>query len=83
MLNSEIWKDVPHLFIFATPYWDGADNVPVAYDENYGDDYGDLGFVSIPEFEYKEDLINWLENDYFKEVYKLIIDYTGPLAESV
>jgi hypothetical protein len=76
-------QDVPHLFIFATPYWDGADNVPVAYDENYGDDYGDLGFVSIPEFEYKEDLINWLENDYFKEVYKLIIDYTGPLAESV
>ena len=76
-------QDVPHLFIFATPYWDGADNVPVAYDENYGDDYGDLGFVSIPEFEYKEDLINWLENDYFKGVYKLIIDYTGPLAESV
>ena len=76
-------QDVPHLFIFATPYWDGADNVPVNYDENYGDDYGMLGFVSIPEFEYKEDLINWIENDYFKGVYKLIIDYTGPLAESV
>ena len=76
-------QDVPHLFIFATPYWDGADNVPVNYDENYGDDYGHLGFVSIPEFEYKEDLINWIENDYFKGVYKLIIDYTGPLAESV
>jgi len=76
-------QDVPHLFIFATPYWDGADNIPVNYDENYGDDYGHLGFISIPEFEYKEDLINWLENDYFKAVYKLIIDYTGPLAESV
>ena len=76
-------QDVPHLFIFATPYWDGADNVPVNYDENYGDDYGMLGFVSIPEFEYKEDLINWIDNDYFKGVYKLIIDYTGPLAESV
>lgn len=76
-------QDVPHLFIFATPYWDGADNVPVSYDENYGDDYGNLGFISIPEFEYKEDLINWLENDYFKQVYKLIISHTGPLAESV
>jgi len=76
-------QDVPHLFIFATPYWDGASNVPVNYDENYGDDYGMLGFVDIPEFEYKEDLMNWLENDYFKDVYKLIINHTGPLAESV
>ena len=65
-------ENVPDMLYLATPYWDGADNVPVNYDYNYGDDYGMLDFVNIPEFEYEEDLINWLENQYFEEVYKVI-----------
>ena len=73
------------MLYLATPYWDGADNVPVNYDYNYGDDYGMLEFIDIPEFQYEEDLINWLENNYFEEVYKIItkhnLDYLGPLAE--
>jgi hypothetical protein len=78
-------ENVPDILYIATPYWDGADNVPVNYDYNYGDDYGMLGFVDIPNFEFEEDLNNWLENNYFEEVYKLItnhnLDYLGPLAE--
>lgn len=80
-------ENVPDMLYLATPYWDGADNVPVNYDYNYGDDYGMLEFIDIPEFQYEEDLINWLENNYFEEVYKVItkhnLDYLGPLAESI
>lgn len=81
------WKseNVPDMLYLATPYWDGADNVPVNYDYNYGDDYGMVDFINIPEFEYEEDLINWLENQYFEEVYKAIdshnSQYLGPDAE--
>jgi hypothetical protein len=75
-------ENVPDILYIATPYWDGADNVPVNYDYNYGDDYGMLGFVDIPNFEFEEDLNNWLENNYFEEVYKLISgNNLGPLAE--
>ena len=78
-------ENVTDMLYLSTPYWDGADNVPVNYDYNYGDDYGMLEFIDIPEFQYEEDLINWLENNYFEEVYKIItkhnLDYLGPLAE--
>lgn len=77
-------ENVPHMLYIATPYWDGADNVPINYDYNYGDDYGIVDFLDIPEFQYEEDLINWLENNYFGEVYKKIdghiTQYLGPLV---
>jgi len=81
------WRNeqIPDMFYLATPYWDGADNVPVNYDYNYGDDYGILGFIDIPEFEYEEDLNNWLEHVYFEGVYKMITEhnqeYLGPDAD--
>ena len=79
-------ENIPDILYMATPYWDGADYVPVAYDYNNGDDSDMVGNVNIPEFEYEEDLVNWLENNYFEEVYKLIsrhtMEYLGPLAES-
>ncbi len=80
-------ENVPDMLYLATPYWDGADNVPINYDYNYGDDYGMVDFLDIPEFQYEEDLINWLENNYFEGVYKKIsrhnTQWFGPLAESV
>ena len=80
-------ENIPDILYMATPYWDGADNVPVNYDYNYGDDYGMVGDVDIPDFDYEEDLVDWLENNYFEEVYKLIsrhtMEYLGPLAESI
>ena len=83
------WRNegIPDMFYLATPYWDGVDYVPVQYDYNYGDDFDSVGNIDIPEFEYEEDLIDWLENSYFEEVYKLIsrhtMEYLGPLAESI
>jgi hypothetical protein len=80
-------EDIPDMLYLATPYWDGVDYVPVNYDYNYGDDFDSVGNIDIPEFEYEEDLIDWLENNYFEEVYKLIsrheMEYLGPLAESI
>lgn len=69
-------ENIPDILYMATPYWDGADYVPVNYDYNNGDDYDMVGNVYIPEFDYEEDLVDWLENNYFEQVYKLISRHT-------
>ena len=39
---------------FATPFWDGQGGLPI-------DNDGRSKLIDMPEFNYKEDLINWLE----------------------
>lgn len=47
---------------FATPFWDGQPGLPI-------DNDGESNLVDLPEFNYKEDLVNWLENKYEKIVF--------------
>ena len=84
--SVEWWRDGENEIIFwATPFWDGMEDLPIQYQADMGD-YGDVTMIELPEFRYKEELINWLENKYPQIVYKEITEFigdAGPLPESV
>ena len=83
--SVEWWTEDREIIFWATPFWDGMEDLPIQYQADMGD-YGDVVIIELPKFHYKEELINWLENEYPQIVYKEItefIDYNGPLAESV
>jgi hypothetical protein len=81
--SVEWWKDGENDFIFwATPFWDGGSSLPIDYQADMGD-YDTVNNIDLPEFHYKEELIEWLQITYPQIVHEEIKKYTGPLAESV
>ena len=84
--SVEWWRDGENeIIFFATPFWDGSGDLPIQYQADMGD-YGDVVIIEMPEFQFKEELINWLENEYPQIVYKEITEFignVGPLPESV
>jgi len=81
--SVEWWSEDHEIIFWATPFWDGSGDLPIQYQADMGD-YGDVVIIEMPEFQFKEELINWLENEYPQIVYKEItefIDYNGPLPE--
>ena len=44
-------------------------------------EYETLDYVELPQFEYEEELRDWLENEYPKIVYKRI-KHLGPIPEN-
>ncbi len=81
MTGSVYWSnDCCDEIIYATPYWNGLDHIPV--DVVDGDGFTVLNTeIMLPIFKYEYELINWLQNHYFKEVYKIIVNELGPLPE--
>jgi hypothetical protein len=68
--GSILWSSptIADFVFYATPYWEGISNeLPIDYSGDMGD-YDNLEILEIPNFGYKEDLINWLENEYPKLV---------------
>jgi hypothetical protein len=80
------WQDNQNDIIFyATPFWNGEDTLPIDYQGDMGD-YDTVAHIDLPKFNYKEELINWLENEYPQIVHKEIVEVVGdmgPLPESV
>ena len=80
------WQDNQNDIIFyATPFWNGEDTLPIDYQGDMGD-YDTVAHIDLPKFNYKEELINWLENEYPQIVHKEIVEVIGdmgPLPESV
>lgn len=68
--GSILWSSptVTDFVFYATPYWEGLSNeLPIDYSGDMGD-YDSLERLEIPNFDYKEDLINWLDSEYPKLV---------------
>jgi hypothetical protein len=83
--SVEWWSEDREIIFWATPFWDGSGDLPIQYQADMGD-YGDVVIIEMPEFQFKEELINWLENEYPQIVYKEITEFignAGPLPESV
>jgi hypothetical protein len=83
--SVEWWSEDREIIFWATPFWDGSGDLPIQYQADMGD-YGDVVIIEMPEFQFKEELINWLENEYPEIVYKEITEFignAGPLPESV
>ena len=80
------WNENAEVMFWATPFWDGQEGLPIDYQGEMGE-YDNVTIIELPEFHYKEELINWLENEYPKIVYKEIEDMInydpGPLPESI
>lgn len=83
--SVEWWTEDREIIFWATPFWDGSGDLPIQYQADMGD-YGDVVIIEMPKFQFKEELINWLENEYPQIVYKEITEFignAGPLPESV
>ena len=80
----EWWRDGENDIIFwATPFWDSGGVLPIDYQADMGD-YDTVDVIDLPKFNYEEELIEWLENEYPKIVYKEIkefMDYNSPLTD--
>ena len=67
-------------FVFyATPFWCGDNRLPIEYQGDMGD-YDTVTDIDLPKFNYKEELINWLENEYPKIVHKEIVKFIGDMG---
>jgi predicted nucleotidyltransferase len=78
--GSITWWDEDHEIIFwATPFWDGMEGLPIDYQADMGD-YGNVKVIDLPEFKYKEELINWLENEYPEIVLNEIEEFLGDMG---
>lgn len=87
MLGTITWvQDTQNDIIFyATPFWDGENVLPIDYQGDMGD-YGPVVNIDLPKFNYKEELVEWLENKYPKIIHKEIVEFIGgmgPLPESL
>lgn len=87
MSGSVMWsQDTQNDIIFyATPFWNGESILPIEYQADMGD-YDTVVNIDLPKFHYKQELVDWLENEYPKIVHKEIIEFIddmGPLPESV
>ena len=83
--SIEWWNTDIEIIFYATPFWSGDNGLPIDYQGDMGD-YDTVTYIDLPKFNYKEELINWLENEYPKIVHKEIVKFIGdmgPLPESV
>jgi hypothetical protein len=82
--SVEWWKDGENDIIFwATPFWGGERSLPIDYQADMGD-YDTVINIDLPEFHYKEELIEWLEISYPQIVHEEIKEFMknlGPLPE--
>lgn len=68
--GSILWSSptVTDFVFYATPYWEGVSNeLPIDYQGDMGD-YDTLENITLPKFDFEEDLINWLNSEYPKLV---------------
>lgn len=78
--SIEWWQDGENDIIFyATPFWNGEDTLPIDYQADMGD-YDTVTHIDLPKFNYKEELINWLENEYPQIVHKEIVEFIGDMG---
>jgi len=61
------------IVFYATPFWDGADYIPIDYQTEDG--YGTITTIKIADFKYMEEFRQWLKTDYLEEVWRIIDDY--------
>ena len=83
--SIEWWSENHEIIFWATPFWNGDNILPIDYQGDMGD-YDTVTNIDLPKFNYKEELINWLENEYPQIVHKEIVEFIGdmgPLPESV
>jgi len=74
MSGSIEWsKDGFDTVFLATPFWNGEPNLPIDYQDNDG--YGDVTTISLPKFNYEEELTNWLKDEYPKIVHQEITNF--------
>lgn len=60
--------DLPEFIFYATPFWEGTeDTIHVDYQGDMGE-YDTYDIIELPSFKFKEDLEDWLENEYPKVV---------------
>ena len=63
-------------YIYATPFHDDGDDLPIEAVD--ADGYQQTLFTKeIPKFQYEMELVNWLENEYPKIVYKEIEEFSS------
>tara|TARA_Y100000389_G_C17465448_1_gene525071 strand:+ start:2663 stop:3451 length:789 start_codon:yes stop_codon:yes gene_type:complete len=76
-----VWgfNDTDEYAVYATPYWEGNCFLPISIQGGMGD-YEELLYMELPQFNYREELFNWLENVYPNIVASAISDL-GPLHE--
>ena len=74
------FPDTDEYFVYASPYWGGECELPIDIQGDMGE-YETLDYVELPQFEYEEELRDWLENEYPKIVYKRI-KHLGPIPEN-
>ena len=55
------------------------EGLPIDYQADMGD-YGNVKVIDLPEFKYKEELINWLENEYPEIVLNEIEEFLGDMG---
>ena len=65
------WQDNTGIQFWATPFWNGENELPIDYQADIGD-YDHLDGLGLPKFSYKEELEEWLENTYPSIVYREI-----------
>ena len=83
--SIEWWSENHEINFWATPFWNGEDTLPIDYQGDMGD-YDNVTNIDLPKFNYKEELIDWLGNEYPQIVHKEIVEFIGdmgPLPESV
>ena len=76
-----VWgfNNTDEYLVYATPFWDGNCFLPISIQGDMGD-YEELLYMELPQFNYREELFNWLENVYPNIVASTISDL-GPLPE--
>ena len=63
-------------YIYATPFWVDGDNLPIDVVDADGN-HESLVEIEMPKFKYEMELVDWLENEYPKIVYKQIENFSS------
>lgn len=63
-------------YIYATPFWGEAYSLPIDAVDADGN-HESLVEIEVPKFKYEMELVDWLENEYPKIVYKQIEEFSS------
>ena len=79
--GTVVWRqdDNNDIIFYATPFWNGEGYLPIDYQADMGD-YDTVININLPEFHYKEELIEWLQITYPQIVHEEIKEYMGDLG---
>ena len=74
--SGSVKEGMLDFYIYATPFWVDGDNLPIDVVDADGN-HESLVEIEMPKFKYEMELVDWLENEYPKIVYKQIENFSS------